>query len=184
MKLFTGMTLDNSRKGQGCRAIWQIAFAASVLINIVLFTCQGGGADKMKEGMYQEAMRETMIQQASISFGDVKEFVGYLSGSVGPFGEVCAVIPPFACSQCISRSLQELNELGLSADLMVPEGRFAETLPPVGPEVSVVYYTAPDTQNPLCFYPDLVFVVSRKGEVVDFYLHDKDVQEAMAVMYR
>lgn len=165
--------------------VWASVLLMSVLLNIVLLVKCGSDADDVKEGHYLESLTEAMIQQASISWGDVGEFVGYLDQAAGPIWEVCAVIPPYACSQCISRSLQQLDELGLPVSLMVPEGHFAETLPPVGPAISVTEYSAPEMQNPVCFYPDLLFVAKEDGKLADFYLHDKEVPKAMAIfLYR
>ena len=165
--------------------IWASALLVSVLLNIVLLVMRGSDVGDVKDGQYLESLTEAMIQQASISWGDVGEFAGYLDQVAGPIGEVCAVIPPYACSQCISRSLQQLDELGLPVGLLVPEGRFAETLPPVGPAIFVTEYSAPEMQNPVCFYPDLFFVVKENGVMADFYLHDKEVPEAMAIfLYR
>ena len=164
---------------------WIVALFISIAVIFICFFQRVNSCIKTDGRQNSNDLRETIIQQASISWGDVGEFVEYLDQAVGPIGEVCAVIPPFACSQCISRILQQLDDLGLPVDLMVPEGRFAETLPPLGPTISVTNYSSPDSASPVCFYPDLLFVVKEDGCLADYYLHDKEVPEAMAIfLYR
>ena len=118
MRYFTAMTLNRKQTVQGKRVVWMKFLAASVLIIVILLVWRESNGPSKEDGKYLESLTEAMIQQASISWGDVGEFVGYLDQAAGPIGEVCAVIPPYACSQCIYRSLQQLDELGLTIDLM------------------------------------------------------------------
>jgi len=163
------------------RVLLALALVVSVIINIALVAFRDGSKTCGGDSLISEELKEVIIQQASISYEDVGEFVEKLDAVVGQMGQISALIPPYACSQCIETSLDQMNQLDFPINLMVPEGRFAETLPPVSPSITVIEYVAPDTQNPVCFYPDLVFVVIRDGKVVDFYLHSKDVPEAMAI---
>ncbi|MBQ3812049.1 MAG: hypothetical protein II841_00615 [Bacteroidales bacterium] len=160
---------------------WIVALSVSILFNIVCilqFTTFKNGREC---GQIIDSLRGNIFQQASISYNDVRLFTDYLKETIGLSGEICALIPPFACSQCVFSSIEQLNQIGFSVILMVPHGQLAESLPPLSAFISTIEYDLSDLQNPVCYYPDLIFIITRDGEVVDFYLHNKDIPEAMSV---
>ena len=104
--------------GQKLPLFWMVVLFVSIAVNFICLFQRVNSTGNTDERQNSIDLSEAIIQQASISWGDVGEFVGYLDQAAGPIGEVCAVIPPYACSQCIYRSLQQLDELGLTIDLM------------------------------------------------------------------
>lgn len=178
---FTNMTFKREYAEQRRWVLLAVALVASVLVNIIIVFLLTRVCDRTESRLQAKELKAMIIQQATISFGDVEKFVFYLDDAAKPLGGVLAIIPPYACAQCITSSLQQLNELELPVRLFVPDGFWGEKRPTMSPPVSEAVYKESVSQNPLYFYSDLIFVRCRDGRIEDYYLHNKDVPEALAV---
>lgn len=166
------------------RSVWIVILSVSILANIsgILLWSARTASGSLEAEETSKDLTGTLINHASITYSGINAFFSSILRSERPLQDNLYVfIPPFSCPQCVASSLLQLARQDTPFVLLTPSKRADEMLIPGSPSVDIRNYEEPDNENLVCYYPDLVFVEIKDGRIGDYYLHNKDVPEAMEI---
>jgi len=161
------------------RRVLMVILAASLIGNAFGLYWQAFGDFSYDESSGEGALKEAYLFQASIGLEDIDSYVRSFLPDPVPSG-LYAMIPPFSCSRCIEGGLVSLSKRDEAFTLLVPESMDVHFSGEIK-QTAIIYSAEQGADNPVCSYPDLVFFFYKDNRLADYYLHNKDVPEAMII---
>lgn len=169
------------------KSVWIVIMSISILANIsgVLFWFVRTSTGSFEPEETSKELAGALINHASITYSEINAFFSSVLDAAYPLQDnLYVLIPPFSCSQCVASGLHQLARQDATFVLLVPGGRVDEALIPEFPAGDIWNYEGIGNESLVCYYSDLVFVEIKGGSIGDYYLHNKDVPEAMEIFIR
>lgn len=132
---------------------------------------------------YESPLTQEVFNKALVSYSDISSFVDSLPmPRNNANGFLNVLVPPYPCSDCIAISMDAIKDIEMPYNLFVPESRSEDIeRMKLGPETTVFEYSVPDSQNPFCYYSDLLVFSYEDGAISDYFLCNAKVPDAMNV---
>lgn len=131
---------------------------------------------------YNIQLNNTVINQVIFSHSALISFVSNIILNSENDTSVYAIIPPYPCEDCLKKSLEDLRETGFTIGLYYAnESPFVDIIMTGYPLENIHPYDDYPVDNSICYFSNLIFIVHKGGEIIDYYFNNTDVPEGMRI---